>query len=510
MPEASQLLKAGMPEADCEIGLLPTLTRASAIFLFSAAAIGMTTVWGADSDLAVPAGYSTLAPGAVAESETVEDEIDRTEGATLALANNAGLDPYQKITVLGKLLLFDKMLSVNRNQACVFCHMPETGWTGPVSALNATTAAYPGSVRTRFGQRKPQSYSYASLAPVLYFDQNKQDLVGGNFWDMRATGIRLGNPSSEQAEGPLVNPVEMALPDPACAVRRVSLSPYRPLFEVVWSAHAFNIQWPTDVDQICSRPGPLSLSSPTPVHLSGPDREEASLAYDQIGLAIRAFEASPEVNAFSSKYDAVRAGTAKFTAFERRGYALFRGKARCNECHRDSGESPLFTDFTADNLGVPKNSALPFYAEVQLDAVGYTINPLGARYVDDGVGAFLASSANPNGKWVTLADSYRGKFQASSLRNVDKRPRPDFVKAYMHNGYFKSLKEVVHFYNTRDVLRRCAPNDPGEKVTCWPAPEQPANVNTTQMGHLGLTNADEDAIVAFLKTLSDGYEAASP
>ena len=469
----------------------------------------MTAVWGADSDLAVPPGYSTLAPGAAIESEAVEDEIDRTEGATLALASNAGLDPYQRIAVLGKLLLFDKTLSVNRNQACVFCHMPETGWTGPISALNATTAAYPGSIRARFGQRKPQSYSYASLAPVLYFDQNKQDLVGGNFWDMRATGIRLGNPSSEQAAGPLVNPAEMGLPDPACAVQRVSLRPYRPLFEAVWGAHAFDIRWPADVDEICGRPGPPSPSNPIPVHLSEPDRERASLAYDQIGLAIRAFEASPEVNAFSSKYDAVRAGTAKFTALERRGYALFRGKARCNECHRDSGESPLFTDFTADNLGVPRNSAQPFYAEDQPDTVGYTVNPPGAGYVDDGVGAFLASSANPNGKWAALADSYRGKFQASSLRNVDKRPRPDFVKAYMHNGYFKSLKEVVHFYNTRDVLRRCKPNDPGEKLTCWPAPEQPANVNTTQMGHLGLTNADEDAIVAFLQTLSDGYEVAA-
>lgn len=78
----------------------------------------------------------------------------------------------------------------------------------------------------------------------------------------------------------------------------------------------------------------------------------------------------------------------------------------------------------------------------------------------------------------------------------------------MHNGYFKSLKEVVHFYNTRDVLPRCKPNDSGEKIKCWPAPEQLANVNTTQMGHLGLTPFEEDAIVAFLKTLSDGYEPA--
>jgi cytochrome c peroxidase len=83
------------------------------------------------------------------------------------------------------------------------------------------------------------------------------------------------------------------------------------------------------------------------------------------------------------------------------------------------------------------------------------------------------------------------------------RPRPDFVKAYMHNGYFKSLKEVVHFYNTRDVLPRCqGENAAGEKVSCWPAPEIAANVDTT-IGKLGLTPHEEDLIVGFLKTLTD-------
>lgn len=480
------------------------LMRGGVVVLCCAVAAGMTAV-AADPDLVVPPGYSALPPGAADEMRAVAEEIDRTEAAALVLIGNGGLDRYQKITTLGKLLLFDKNLSVNRNEACVFCHMPETGWTGPVSALNATTSAYPGSVRTRFGPRRPQSYGYATLAPTLYFDQNKRDLVGGNFWDMRASGIRLGSPAAEQAEGPLVNPAEMAFADPACAVERVSLSPYRSLFEAVWGTVAFDIKWPTDFEQICSRPGPPSPGDPFPVHLSAGDRGRASAAYDQIGMAMQAFEASAEVNAFSSKYDAVRVGRAKFSALEHRGYVLFRGKARCAECHRDTGESPLFTDFTADNLGVPRNSAEPFYAEDQPDAAGYAANRLGARYVDDGVGAFLAGADNPNGKWAEFADSYRGKFQAPSLRNVDKRPRPDFVKSYMHNGYFKSLKEVVHFYNTRDALPRCKPNDPGEKVTCWPAPEQPANVNTTQMGHLGLSNADEDAIVAFLKTLTDGY-----
>ena len=95
-----------------------------------------------------------------------------------------------------------------------------------------------------------------------------------------------------------------------------------------------------------------------------------------------------------------------------------------------------------------------------------------------------------------------------TLRNVDKRPYPAFVKAYGHNGYFKSLKAIVHFYNTRDVLPRCKPDDPGEGTTCWPAPELTTNMNTSKVGRLGLSDSEEDAIVSFMQTLSDGYMPA--
>jgi len=86
-----------------------------------------------------------------------------------------------------------------------------------------------------------------------------------------------------------------------------------------------------------------------------------------------------------------------------------------------------------------------------------------------------------------------------TLRNVDLRPSDGFVKAYGHNGYFKSLEEIVHFYNTRDV-------EP------WPAPEVPLNVNSAELGNLGLTASQEADLVAFMKTLSDGYvpPAAAP
>jgi cytochrome c peroxidase len=87
-----------------------------------------------------------------------------------------------------------------------------------------------------------------------------------------------------------------------------------------------------------------------------------------------------------------------------------------------------------------------------------------------------------------------GKHKVPTLRNVDLRPSNHFIKAYSHNGYFKSLEEVVHFYNTRDV--------PGAG---WPPPEVADNINTAEMGNLGLNHMEEVAIVAFLRTLSDGY-----
>ena len=99
-----------------------------------------------------------------------------------------------------------------------------------------------------------------------------------------------------------------------------------------------------------------------------------------------------------------------------------------------------------------------------------------------------------------------GKHKVPTLRNVDKRPSPDFVKAYGHNGYFKSLKEIVHFYNVRDVLPRCETEHSAKPGTnCWPEPEVSKNINREELGKLGLTEDEEMAIVAFLKTLSDGW-----
>lgn len=505
---------------------LVTLSAACAVLL--AAGAMFHAVRGQESFYAAP---GVIPRGLDQEISRVEREVDTIEQQALAewrvlpIANSTRM---HQVRLLGKILLFDKNLSVNRNEACSFCHMPDTDFTGPISILNQTTVAYPGSVRSRFGHRKPQSYTYSPFYPVLTYNKAQQDFYGGNFWDLRATGYKLQNPAAEQAQDPPVDPNEMALPDPACLVYRLSQSAYRPFFESIWGAQAFRIQWPSNVEQVCKTPGPAHASDPFPVHLSKVDRGQSDSAYDQFGLAVAVYEASPEVSPFTAKFDYALANPDKavLSADELAGWTLFRGKGMCNTCHLDGTENtskqrraapmapvnaasvaPLFTDFTSNNLGIPLNPAVPFYSENQPDKAGYAANPAGRNFIDRGVGDFLRGPANVNSEWKQYAGSFDGKFQTTTLRNVDKRPRPDFVKAYMHNGYLKSLKEVVHFYNTRDTLPRCkSADDSGVKVACWPAPEVPQNLNKT-IGSLGLTAREEDQIVAFLKTLTDGYQA---
>jgi len=374
---------------------------------------------------------------------------------------------------LGKFIFFDINLSMNSNQSCAACHTPEVGWTGPVPAINAVGAVYEGSISGRFGNRKPPSSAYATSSPILHYVIEKKEalFIGGNFWDGRASGEKLGNPAADQAQGPFLNPLEQALSAPADVVSRVCGGSYGALFRQVWGNH------------VCE---PNSVSD----------------AYDKIALSIASFEASPESNAFTSKYDYYLKGMVDLTNEEKRGLNLFKSKGKCAECHvLDSGANghPLLTDFTYDNLGVPRNPGNPFYTQVDF-------NPRGDRWIDVGLGEFLTSRVD----YQQFATANNGKQKVPTLRNVDKRPYEGFAKAYTHNGYFKSLKGVVHFYNTRDAKPPCANPFTGEAdalaQNCWPAPEFPVGVNTQELGNLHLTEEQEDSIVTFLKTLSDGYQ----
>jgi cytochrome c peroxidase len=407
-----------------------------------------------------------------------------------------------KKQTLGKAIFFDTQLSQKQNQSCAACHSPDTGFTGPSAGINAGGSVYEGSVPGRFGNRKPPTAAYATQSPILHavnegsFLRPEWLITGGNFWDGRATGFILGNPAADQALGPFLNPLEQALPDEACVVYRVCTAAYPVRFGQVWGNAPCSISWPAGIQSACA-----SDAASIPLGLA--DKFKVKLAFGLIGLSVADYEASPEVNQFSSKYDRYLQGRAQLTALERRGLELFRGKAKCALCHpADRGpkqELPLFTDYTYDNLGVPKNPANPFYNMPR------QFNPDGPAWVDKGLGAFLETRVLLR----HLAAENLGKQKVPTLRNADKRPNPGFIKAYAHNGYFKTLAGIVNFYNTRDVKPACANPMTPEAVAlaqgCWPAPEFPGNVNREELGNLGLTADEEHAVVEFLKTLSDGY-----
>jgi cytochrome c peroxidase len=171
---------------------------------------------------------------------------------------------------------------------------------------------------------------------------------------------------------------------------------------------------------------------------------------------------------------------------ELQGLVLFNTKAQCAKCHvltaSPDGKPPVFTDYTYDNLGVPVNPANPFFV------MDKSFNPDGRNWKDPGLGGFLKSEP----RYAAYAEKNMGKHKVPTLRNVDLRRDPKAVKVFMHNGSLQSLKDVVHFYNARDVAR-------------FPAPEVKASINTEEMGNLKLTDAEENTVVAFLKTLSDHY-----
>jgi cytochrome c peroxidase len=557
---------------------LPVLLAAAFVVFYlnhgKAQATGRYTV----PPCTLPFDMGCYLPGGTHEDPDVVfllKQIAATENATVyTILRSPPKFLYQQVTLLGKAEIYDMNLSVNKNEACATCHMPYTGFMDPVSLFNKTIVALPGSVpitnvgfdngRTfglphpdeRTSQRNPYTYSYAPFMRPLQFDYASKQFIGGNFWDMRATGDRLGNPAAEQALGPPLNPVEMGNPDEGCVVYSLSQSKYAGLFKTIFGSAVFQIHWPSNLHQICSKPAGIPAGNvtssevykpgPNPIllKLSARDRDTVAADFDYFGESVAAYEASTEVSAFSSKFDLVLQGKAQFTPQEAEGFKLFNGKAVCSQCHEDGVQSgsasstglqtsagamlegihvagphveiklrgqivaqsdaPLFTNQEAVNLGLPKNFQIPYLYEDIPDQYGYVANSLGPAYLDTGVYDFLTSTSNPNPQWVKYAPLFYGTFLTPTVRNADKRPYPTFVRSYMHNGYLKSLKELVHFYNTRDVLPRCPQGSPGEGVTCWPPPEISKN-ETHMIGNLHLTPQEEDAVVAFIKTLTDGY-----
>ena len=333
---------------------------------------------------------------------------------------------------LGKLLFNDINLSTPPGQACSDCHSPDAGFGEPPSDLPVSR----GANRDRSGNRNDLTAAYASFIPPLRYDSIEGVYKGGLFWDGRAATLE------EQAKGPPLNPLEMANPDAESLVGQIRKASYASLFREVFGQDAL---------------------------------DDGKRAFNLMAEAIAAYERSAELNRFDSKFDFYLKGKVKLTEQEMSGLQIFEDpkKGNCASCHpsrpSSDGAPPLFTDYTYDNLGVPKNPEVPFYY------MDKKFNPAGAGFVDLGLGG------------VVRKKEQNGKFRVPTLRNVAITP------PYMHNGIFKSLRQVIMFYSTRDI----GP---------WPPPEVRENVNTKELGKLRLSDQEIDDLVAFMKTLTDGCQ----
>lgn len=438
--------------------------------------------------------------------------------APIAAAQVPGETP---IVALGRQLFTDTSLSQPAGQSCASCHAPAAGFKHPNSNLNRTFGVPRGAVHSRFGFRAVPTISYAAFCPdgpahavprpPGMGDGGELLFIGGFFLDGRVATLE------DQAREPFFHPNEMNnlvhnLPAPALLAAKIAASPEAALFREVFGADIFSHP-PADI-------------------------------LDAVTRAIAEYERSPQVSPFNSRYDDYVAGRGTLTPEELDGLRLatgswngrpdgkpYRKSAQCILCHGvpQSGtwQPDLWTDFCYANLGVPRNANNPFYHQTNAHSNPLGYNPDGHDFVDIGLGNFIyplnglpPGNSGPGSNGLGDFLQINGAFKAPTLRNVDRRPHPGFVKPYMHNGSLKSLKEVVHFYNTRN-LTTC----PGEVIDftrphpyshlrgrpLWPPPEvmhpdslqNPEGARDGQIGNLGLTDEEEDHIVAFLKTLTD-------
>ena len=498
------------------------------------------------------------------EVQTIFDRYFAEYQALTPLPTLTGQPPtlfpnaYDAVRILGGLLNYDETMSPFQNVACASCHLPYTGFSGPIPSVNLTMIAYPGTYRYRAGKRVAQRYTYSPKFPVFDLDQVFNPgfagkFTGGNFWDGRSTGYLLQSPDAEQAQHPPVDSQEMGNPDTACIAFKLSQAVYRPLFELVWGMD-IDITFPSNTAQICATPEG-AFPTATPIALSALDRTKANNIYDHWGQSISFLESSKDVSPFTSKVDANIRGLFPYNAQELAGVALFGGRGNCNSCHLDGQRTqltggaqtgniadklPLFTCFGYANLGLPLNPRDAIFYQSTPDQFQFTPNPDGMRFRDLGVGTFFrsgpGSAPNPNAtNWLSFAPTEDGTMQTSTVRNVamtppqcptteagqvdaNGKPIPYFQKEFFHNGYIKSLKQLVHFYNTRDAFPigfgypvtsgHCPPGTT-EKVDCWPMPEVANNEDMT-VGNLQLTDAEENLLVIAMQDLTDGFDPANP
>jgi len=445
-----------------------------------------------------------------------------SSGGTTGTATGTSSDSTLSLAATaGQALFNDKSLSVSGKQSCSTCHVAARAFTADPATDQGLPVPLGGPNMDITGFRNAPSLMYASLTPPFFLDAGTP--TGGFFRDGRASSL------DQQAQQPFITPFEMANQDAAEVVSRLQNSPD--------TLRAFIAAY-----------GSAVLGDPT-------------TALADMGLALAAYETEdPDFHPFTSKFDYYQQGQATLTAEELQGFTLFNnpGKGNCIACHpsvrQGYSEHPLFTDFTYDNIGVPRNWNIPATAVTPVSPIsgvslasfipaGPSNVPSGSEYTyyDMGLcGPFQTPSTDPHPRpsffnITTLC----GMFKVPTLRNIA------ITAPYFHNGMFSTLHDVVEWYVTRDINNNTG-NNPAP-VPAGPAgnPYFPvgtfyvnadgtpdlyeyndlpvlfdANVNIVEVPYTPptfsggqaptLTASDIDAVVAFLCTLTDGYDPANP
>ncbi|WP_255609168.1 cytochrome-c peroxidase [Methylosinus sp. Sm6] len=373
-------------------------------------------------------------------------------------ADEAGLSPLE---LLGKKIFEDTRLSEPPGVSCASCHEASKAFQGnngsPVAALAQ------GSRAGVLGKRNTPTLSYISYAPRFGLVEEQEEeategaLVpaGGMFWDGRADDLVA------QVEGPLLEPREMNNPSKAAVVEKIKAGDYAGLAKQVYGESLF----------------------------SDPD------VFVKLARAVAAFESTPRFHPFASKFDDFLRGKEKLSKEEARGFALFmdKKKGNCLACHagKKGSRNPqdwLFTDFTYDGLGAPRNPAVPDNKD--------------PAWFDPGLCVRKDFPLAP----PSYVEGLCGQFKTPTLRNVA------ITGPYLHNGVFSSLRDVVAFYATRDTNpERWFPKVGGKTAKFDDlAPPHHENVNVKEVPYdrrpgqkPRLDDKEIDSIVAFLLTLTD-------
>jgi cytochrome c peroxidase len=360
---------------------------------------------------------------------------------------------------LGRKLFFDPSLSASGKLACATCHDPRYAFGPPPGKAIATG----GARLDKIGSRAVPSLRYLNHVPDFTERTVLKDggvaPAGGLTWDGRAGSLHA------QARIPLLAPNEMANLNVAAVVSKLRRGAYAAQFRQLFGTDVFK------------RPG---------------------YAFDQALRALEAYQQTPaEFFPYSSKYDAYLRGEAELDDREKRGLEVFNhpGRGNCANCHDSAGVGgapPAFTDFEFDNIGAPRNAKLPVNAD--------------PHYFDMGL-------CGPSRTDLAGRKNYCGLFRTPSLRNVALRD------AFFHNGVFGSLREVLQFYQQRDVLPwNWYPRNPDGTVnTVNDLPielRRSLNIDPPFRGREGgsvgaITDADIDDLIAFLQTLTDGYQSST-